>query len=165
MVTRRRLEMRAHLVTRDRVDDPRIRAVVPEDASQLASLLIEAYRGTIDDEDETPDEALAEMRGTIGGKYGGFRPSCSFVVEDAGALVSACLVTEWEGMPLIAFSMTHPAHQNQGFATTLLELAFNAMIERGYREARLLVTIGNDAAIHVYEKLGFRSVREFEADK
>jgi ribosomal protein S18 acetylase RimI-like enzyme len=152
--------MRLNLTPHGVDPDQAARLVSRADVPELAHLMIDAYRGTIDDEGETLEEAQAEMRATMDGKYGEFLSTCSFAIELDGVLVSACLVTFWEGMPLIAFTMTHPDRQNRGLLTEILKRSINAMIAEGHEEARLLVTKGNLPAVHVYERLGFQTIRE-----
>lgn len=45
------------------------RVVTPEDAEALATLMLEAYRGTIDDGGETLADAQVEMHGFFDGKW------------------------------------------------------------------------------------------------
>jgi GNAT superfamily N-acetyltransferase len=159
-MSRRRFEMRLNLTPQEVDPDQPARLVSRADVPELAHLMIGAYRGTIDDEGETLDEAAAEIQATMDGKYGEFLSTCSFAIELDGVLVSACLVTFWEGMPLIAFTMTHPDRQNRGLMTGILKRSINAMIAEDHDEVRLLVTKANLPAVHVYERLGFHTIRE-----
>jgi hypothetical protein len=67
---RNRLEMKLALkLLPSRINRP-ARPVLPDDAPALAQLMLDAYRGTIDDEGETGEEALAEFNAMLDGKYG-----------------------------------------------------------------------------------------------
>ncbi len=136
------------------------RQVTLEDAEPLAELMLDAYRGTVDYHDETLADARAEIHKTLNDGYGRFIPVASFLIEEDGRLVSACLVTLLDDptIPLLAFSMTAPNHRNQGLAGFLIRHAVNRLLDAGHRELALVVTSTNEPAIHLYEKLGFRPV-------
>jgi len=125
-------------------------------APALAQLMDVAYRGTIDHEGETPEQCLAEMQGTLQGKYGPFIESASFVIlNEKRRATSACLVTLWKGAPLLAFSMTDPGSQGRGQAAFLINQSIAALQALGYKEFFLVVTEGNVRAEKLYRKLGF----------
>lgn len=133
-----------------------IREVRRDDAEALASLMHEAYRGTIDDDGETLDDAGEEIRKTFAGEYGEPLDACSFVAAwPDGRLASASLITVWEGVPLVAFTMTHPEAKGKGLAGALLARSLDTLSRLGYREVSLVVTEGNEPATGLYEWLGF----------
>lgn len=136
------------------------RSVTPADAEALADLMLEAYRGTVDYNGETLEDARAEIDRTISGAYGRFLPDCSFVVEESGTLVSASLVTltdedEAGWLPLLAFSMTRPAARRRGLASGLILHSCAALRAAGHSRLGLAVTAANAPARRVYERLGF----------
>jgi GNAT superfamily N-acetyltransferase len=119
--------------------------------------MFEAYRGTIDDEGETLDDARQEVQRTLSGANGAFLPNCSWLLEEAGAIQSACLVThfaDWQA-PLIAFVMTLPTAKGRGMAQELIRRSMNSLLEQGYSRLCLAVTEGNLPAQHIYKTLGF----------
>ena len=128
------------------------------DVHSLGTLMLESYRGTIDYEGEALEDAIAEIHGTIDGKYGPFWERCSFVIEQKGQAVAASLVvwSEDVNLPLLVYSMTHPDFKNQGMATFLLKKSIDALLAQGYKELYLVVTEGNVSAQHLYQKIGFR---------
>jgi GNAT superfamily N-acetyltransferase len=131
------------------------RTVTAEDTALLATLMYDAYHGTVDDEGETPEMVTAEMQSLLAGKYGAFLPGNSFVIEEQGRALSATIVTLWEGAPLLAVAMTHPTAKNQGMAAELIGRSVRALAENGYADLILFVTDGNAPAQHLYERLGF----------
>jgi len=133
-----------------------VRPVRDDDQEALAVLMLEAYRGTVDDEGETLDGAREEVRRTFDGDYGAFLPQFSVVAERTDRLAGASLITLWEGAPFVAFTMTHPDEKNRGLGTALVAGSIELVREAGHDQLRLVVTEGNDPALHVYEKLGFR---------
>lgn len=134
------------------------RNISPKDIHSIGILMLESYRDTIDYEGETLEDAISEIRSTINGKYGLLLKRCSFVIEENGQAISACIVTwsEEVNLPLLAFSMTHPDLKNQGMATFLLKKSINTLLAQGYKKLYLVVTEGNIAAKHLYEKIGFQ---------
>jgi ribosomal protein S18 acetylase RimI-like enzyme len=133
-----------------------IRPVRGHDREPLAALMLEAYRGTVDDEGETLEGAREEVRRTFEGDYGAFLSQFSILAEDGDRMIGASLITLWEGRPFVAFTMTHPDAKNRGLATALMSRSIELLWAAGHDELRLIVTEGNDSAIHVYKKLGFR---------
>ncbi|MBU7032716.1 MAG: GNAT family N-acetyltransferase [Theionarchaea archaeon] len=154
---KQRILMRVALTPQNAEKFWEYRTVSQKDREALGSLMLEAYRETIDYEGETLTEACQEIQNTFEGKNGAFLPSCSFLIERNDHILSACLITFYEkmNMPLVAYMMTHPEYQNLGMGTFLLKTSINALLDSGYGNACLVVTKGNDPAYHLYEKLGF----------
>jgi hypothetical protein len=70
-----------------------VRPVRDDDREALAVLMVEAYRGTVDDEGETLEAAREEVRRTFDGDYGPFLPQFSVVAERTDRLAGASLIT------------------------------------------------------------------------
>jgi ribosomal protein S18 acetylase RimI-like enzyme len=134
------------------------RHVSLKDVALLGRLMYDAYAGTIDDEGETLAQATEEVRGTLAGKYGQLLAACSFLIEEDGKALAATLVTQWEGLPLLAFVMTSPEAKNRGLGSYLVRRSIDALLADGQTELYLFVTVGNAPAQHIYEKLGFEVV-------
>jgi ribosomal protein S18 acetylase RimI-like enzyme len=120
--------------------------------------MLAAYRGTIDDEGESLEDALAETRRTFAGEKGGVLWEASFVdVEGGGDLTLACaaIVVTWKDGPLLAYLMTAPAAKRRGLGERLLGHVTAALRARGDQALFLVVTSGNVPAETLYEKLGF----------
>ena len=156
-MTRRRVPMELRLTKPPRGESRAFRAVRPSDREDLAILLYAAFRGTVDDEGETFADALAEIDRTFAGGYGALLCDCSFVAEQGGFLLSACLIglSEPGPVPLVVFSMTRPDARRRGWARFLLQRAIDALVDRGHRRLRLIVTEGNEPAQLLYASLGF----------
>src|SRR5215471_12296460 len=155
MLSRSRLKMKLAL-TRQHVEKSwRVRTLTGADTDALASLMLSAYRGTIDYDGETLDDALFQMRSVFQGKFGPFQDLASFGIEEEGRLLSAIIITVWQGRPLLAFAMTRPECKNRGMLTFLLKSSVNALLTFGQKELTLVVTDGNEPAQHVFEKVGF----------
>lgn len=151
---------RMHLTLQPQAVEERWRArpVTEADKDALAALMLEAYRGTIDDDGETLEDALVVVQQHFAGEDGPALNSCSFVIEQDGQAVAAVLVMLWEktGYPLVSFLMTHPTVKNQGMGRYLLQTCINALLAQGYSDLALFVTQGNLPAQHLYERIGFQ---------
>jgi GNAT superfamily N-acetyltransferase len=132
-----------------------IRPPATGDAEGLARLMLDAYRGSVDDAGETLDDARAEIGKLTGGAYGRFDPDASEVAIHEGAPVAATLLTHYEGAPMLAFSLTLPAWRRRGLARGGILRAVRRLREAGYESLSLAVTAGNDPAMRLYESLGF----------
>jgi len=130
------------------------------DRDRLGALMLEAYRGTIDYEGESLQEAIEEVHNVLAGAYGPFFEDCSYVIEDEGKMLSASMVVMSDRVdaPLLAFSMTRPEYRRKGMAEFLLKASINWLLDAGHQDLYLVVTEGNTGAVRLYEKLGFRKV-------
>jgi len=150
-----RMHMTVALRRRAAVALDGLRAPRADDAPDLARLMLDAYRGSVDDEGGSLADAADEIRKTQAGAYGDYLPDCSRVVERDGALASALLVTRWRGRPFVAYAMTAPAFKRKGLARAALIDAMHALLARGETLLSLVVTIENRAAADLYRELGF----------
>ncbi len=134
-----------------------VTSITNSDVRQLATLMLESYRGTADDDGETLQDALQEIEDTFGGKYGVLLRRASFVARESpdSDIVSATIVTRFEELPLLAFSMTHSSYKRQGFARMLLQRCVNALLDENYTILRLVVTNANQPAVQLYRSMGF----------
>lgn len=125
---------------------------------QLAELMLCSYRGTVDDEGESLDDAVAVVEGMFTGEFGALddRASVGFVRNDR--LVAATVVTRHTGSPLVAFSMTRPQWAGRGLGRAGLRHACRVLGDAGEQEVRLVVTAANSRAVRLYESEGFVSV-------
>ncbi|MFO0857430.1 MAG: GNAT family N-acetyltransferase [Phycisphaerales bacterium] len=127
------------------------------DAEALAVLMLNSYRGSIDDAGETIVEARSEVAKLLGNEYGMLDRSASLVCDEQGQLASATIITRIRDVPFLAFSMTAPPFKRQGLARTGLTRVMTLLAERGERSLRLMVTKGNTPAETLYTSLGFVS--------
>jgi RimJ/RimL family protein N-acetyltransferase len=155
-LSRSRMRMRLAMTRQSVEKSWRCRTIIPADTEALASLMLAAYRETIDYDGETLEDALFQIRGVFQGKFGVFQDLSSFAIEEEGRLLSATIITLWQGRPLVAFSMTRPEFKNMGMATYLLKSSINALLTFGQKELYLMVTDGNEPAQRLCEKVGFQ---------
>jgi RimJ/RimL family protein N-acetyltransferase len=138
-----------------------VRAARAEDAAALAELMLDAYRGTIDYDGETLEEAQAEVQAYLAGERGGTpyleASRLGFVGE---TLVTACLVGDWEErqQPLVAYVMTRARWKNRGLGTAMAYRALEALARSGHSSVRAVVTEGNLPSERLAVRLGFQRV-------
>jgi len=135
-----------------------MRSVTPDDAEALAELMLDAYSGTVDDEGETIAEAREEVRGYFALPAVGPMLEYSLAAIDEGEIVSAALLSRSEGDPFFAYVMTAASHKGRGLATALITRSLRALLAAGELRAHLWVTVGNEPAEKIYERLGFTDV-------
>jgi GNAT superfamily N-acetyltransferase len=133
-----------------------VRTLTPEDTRRLATLMIVAYAGTVDDHGQPPESAEAEAQRTIAGGYGEVQWDASLLAHtaDDGA-VGTTVVTRDRGHLLLAFALVVPKWRNRGLGTALVIRSRNRLAAKGETEWTLAVTVGNPAQ-RLYERLGFR---------
>ncbi len=153
-----RLRMRLSLAERDVGPTWHALPIDPALAPALGALMLAAYRGTVDDEGETEENALAEVERTLSGEYGLPIPDASLAISDDHRLVGASIVTMWEEHPFLAYAFVHPDAQRRGVATHLMAAAGNALLSAGHDRLDLFVTEANTPAVTLYRKLGFEVV-------
>lgn len=138
------------------------RTVSTGDIIAVSQLMVDAYRGTIDDNGETLEDAIKMTQDTFAGEIGPFLKDCSWLIERDGKVLACTLVTLWSEEPLLAEVLTHPSAQNQGLGAFLIKKSCAALYGHGYSDLTLFVTQGNLPAQHLYEKLGFQVMEEIK---
>ncbi len=122
---------------------------------EIAHLMVAGYRGTIDFDDETDDDALEELRGAIAGANGLPIRDVWLVARTAdGEAVAAIATIRWREMPFISYVFTTAAEKRRGYAGALIQHAAATLEAAGESEIVLFVTVGNPAR-SLYERLGF----------
>ena len=80
-------------------------------------------------------------------------------VFDGERLVSVAgthIVSECERIAALGNVMTHPAYRGRGLATMTTGAVCEELLDRGIELIGLSVSRSNEAAIRVYEKIGFK---------
>ena len=141
-----------------------IRPLRPTDAGRLATLMVVAYAGTVDDHGEPPSFAESEARRTLAGRYGEVQQNASLMAHTSNDESVGTTVVTWDrGHLLLAFALVAPEWRNQGLGTALIIRTANRLAAEGATEWTLAVTVGNPAQ-RLYERLGFRVDHSLIAD-
>ncbi|HXM97929.1 MAG TPA: GNAT family N-acetyltransferase [Candidatus Dormibacteraeota bacterium] len=136
-----------------------------------AKLIYLAYAnhvdGEINDQYRTRTGALKFLKNIIllpG--CGQFVPGASFVLRQPGGdeLVAAVLTSEVSpGVAHTTQICVLPGFQGSGLGRMLMQTSAEALRALRFRELTLTVTSGNHGAVHLYERLGFRTIKTFTA--
>lgn len=138
-----------------------LRPVQAADAPAIADLMIDAYRGTIDYDGETLEDALSEVHAYLAGERGGqpwLTISCLAIVDDH--LVGACLAGEWSErqLPIIAYVLVRAGWKRRGVGRQMLSAVLKALKGKGYPEVRAVITEGNGPSEHLFQQMGFQKI-------
>jgi len=97
---------------------------------------------------------------------GQFLPGASFVLRHPGSdeLVAAVLTSEVAaGVGHTTQLCVQPGFQGHGLGRALMQISSDALRNMHYKELSLTVTAENRAAVQLYEKLGFATIKSFTA--
>ena len=122
-----------------------------DDLNPLARLMLDAYRGTIDYDDETIEDAVSEVASYFDGNP---LLDHSLQIKSDGRPVSAILVSESDGDGFIGYVMTDPDHKGRGLATEVANRALGSLQTAGYERVVLYITDGNKPSERVFKGLG-----------
>lgn len=116
---------------------------------------MDAYRGTIDYDGETIEDAREEVGRFLDGAHGPPMLAYSWLYSTGETIVAACLVARWEERPLISYVMTRAAWKKQGLGTSLLRQTLQSMAGAGHEGVRAMITEGNTPSEVIFRRTGF----------
>ena len=128
------------------------------DTQALANLMLDAYRNTIDWEDETLQDAVDEINGFLAGQA---LLNESLVLSDEQGYQCACLVTylEKQEAPLIAYIMTAARAKKTGLAHRLLQEVLYRLQVAGYARVLAAITDGNVPSETLFSNFNFQEIK------
>ncbi len=97
---------------------------------------------------------------------GQFQADASFVLRPphaghlAGVVLNSCVSA---GVGHTTQICAVPGYQGRGLGRKLMEASLQALRFRRYTSVSLTVTSGNERAVHLYERLGFNTIKKFAA--
>lgn len=149
-----KLRYEIDLATPVRTEEPSIGSIRPvthDDLDGLATLMLDAYVGTIDYEDENLDDAIDEVRSYLEGAP---LLDHSYVVYVDDRIASAVLVSLVEGTPFVGYVMTLPVYKNQGLARAVTKTSMSSLATAGYAKLVLYITEGNEPSEALFRSVG-----------
>ena len=125
-----------------------------EDASAIIRFLYESNLNGVDEEsfEETSDYVNDYF---MDNNHEHLQKASSIIYDHNKTVVGLCLVSLWEGLPLIYDVAVKPDNRGTGLGTIMLNRAINEMYDK-YPAIRLFVSSENDAK-GLYTKIGFLS--------
>ncbi len=131
-------------------------SITQEDITKIAAAMLEAYEGTVDQQEETVEEAILEVEKIMKDGYGLFIAEASYWIEMNDEAAAVICINLWNEKPLITEIYTRKNFLHQGMASTLIRKSMDTLNLMGYDEIILNVTAENSNALKLYEKLGFK---------
>ncbi|PUB11396.1 acetyltransferase (GNAT) family protein [Paenisporosarcina sp. OV554] len=132
-----------------------LKPITQQDIMKVAATMLEAYEGTVDQQEDTLQEAILEVNKIIKDGYGPFIAEASYWIEMNNEAAAVICINLWDKKPLITEIYTGKKFLHQGMASTLITKSMNTLKLMGYDELILNVTAENSDALHLYKKLGF----------
>jgi len=128
-----------------------VRSVSAFDREALAELMLAAYVGTIDYEGEDLDDATDEVTAFLS-----TAPSLhhSMIAQIGDDVVSAALVGQADGLPLIRSVMTRAGHTSRGLGRLVVASALEVLASDGHQTVGLFITDGNTPSERLFRSLG-----------
>ncbi len=124
------------------------------DREVLATLLLDAYRGTIDDEGEDHDEALA----AIDYYLGNILPGYSIVVFEGDRAVTMSFVVVVNDQHYIDPVVTAASHKGRGLGEATVAESLRRLGAAGVHTVGATITDGNTPSERLFTVLGFAHV-------
>ena len=155
MMERARSEYRTTIAGRSFSRAVAARPIGDGDREALAHLLLAAYRGTIDDEDESIDDAFD----VVDDYYERILAEHSFVVlDDASELIAMSFVVVVDGRHYIDPVAVHPDAKQAGVGRAAVATSLGSLVATGITEVGATITDGNVASERLFTTLGFERV-------
>ena len=138
-----------------------VRAVSSGDVVNLAELMLDAYRDTIDYEGEGIAEAVAEVDSYFA--RAAKAPAVSehsLVLVFRDSITCACLLEfcPRRSVPFVGYVICHSAHKRQGLATFALHQTIGRLKRAGCSELRTIITEDNFPSEALFARAGFLRV-------
>ena len=142
-------------------DLPEVTTLADHDRDGLAQLMLDAYRGSDDDEGETFDEA-AEV-------VDFYLRTClrehSFVLKEQATPIAMSLVLEFNGVHYIDPVAVTATHKRDGVGRRLVQASLASLATAGVTEVGATITDGNVPSERLFARLGAERVGSWPPSK
>lgn len=128
-----------------------VRAPVGGDRDAIAALLLDAYRGTVDDEGEDDAEALQAADHYLSR----CRAPASLLVVTGDAVVAMSFVVVVKGRHYIDPVATAVRLKGRGLGRAIVHHSLSLLASEGIGEVGAVITDGNEASERLFRSLGF----------
>ncbi len=127
------------------------RRVVDTDREGLAALMLDAYRGTIDDEGEDFDDALAAVDRYLAS----MEHEHSIVVTERDRVVAMAFVAVVDGVHYVDPIVVASDRKRTGLGRDAVRMLLDSLANAGVAEVGATITDGNTASERLFVGLGF----------
>ncbi len=114
-------------------------------------MILDAYRGTIDDEGEDHEAALEAVDDWLSQA----EAPHSIVLEEDGQLVAVSFVVDVDGRKYIDPVATTAVRKRQGLGRVAVSWSLRSLQQHGQTEVGAVITDGNVASERLFGDLGF----------
>lgn len=128
-----------------------VRAPQAADREQLATAILDAYRGTVDDEGEDEEAALSAVDDWLAR----LEHPHSFVLESNDDIVALSFVVDVAGRKYIDPVATVARRKREGLGRTAVLFSLHSLWDHDVHEVGAVVTDGNVASEQLFADLGF----------
>jgi ribosomal protein S18 acetylase RimI-like enzyme len=131
-----------------------------DDEPAIADLLFRVYeedpfeRALFATTSDSREDSRRGAHALLHGEVGRWIPEASFGIWDEGRLIAHTLANELDG-GLITEVGVDPTYRRRGLARRLVFHTVAALRAVGFQEPRLVVTLRNERAARLYERIGF----------
>ncbi len=122
-----------------------------DDRDVLAALMLDAYRGTIDDEDENFDDALEAVDHYLANMI----HDQSFVVTEDDRVVAMAFVSVGHGVHYVNPVVVAADRKRTGLGRDAVRLLLSSLVTSGVNDVGATITDGNTASEGLFLNLGF----------
>ena len=151
-MTRTRSEYRLSPITVEPPSTERVmRRVLDSDRHTLADLMLDAYRGTIDDEGEDLDDALTAVDRYLTG----MEHEHSFVVNEGDRVVAMAFATVVDGVHYVDPIVVATDRKRTGLGRDAVRMLLDSLATAGVTDVGATITDGNTASERLFVGLGF----------
>ncbi len=131
------------------------RPVADADRDELATVLLAAYRGTIDDEGEELIDAYEAIDYYLSAVV---REHSVVVLASDGSIVSASFVLVVDDRHFIDPVFTRPDVKRRGIGSSAVRASLASLADAAIEEVGAVITDGNSASERLFTGLGFLRV-------
>lgn len=121
------------------------------DRGELAALMLDAYSGTIDDEGEDTDDALAAVDHYIAG----IEQDHSFVVTEGDRIVAMAFVVVVDSVYYVDPIVVATDRKRTGLGRHAILMLLDTLVSAGVTEVGATITDGNTPSERLFLGLGF----------
>ena len=139
------------------------RLVATDDVQAVAELLLDAYRGTIDDEGETMVEALEAAEFLLDTAV----PEHSWIIDDgagSGGATAVCIVLHLDEAFYVNLIAVAASAKRRGLGRALVVHAVEGLRDAGVTEVGAAITDGNVASERLFASLGAERIGPWPPD-
>lgn len=96
-----RINMSCKLEAQQVSSNSQLKQITQHDVTKVATTMLEAYEGTVDQQEETLEQAILEVEKIIKNRCGAFISEASFWIEMNDEAAAVICINLWNGTPLI----------------------------------------------------------------